>query len=165
VSAPLHPLGDLVACAWAKSVLGLTDSFVGTTLPPLTDPQTGLTKPWAATGFVVARIVGGGSPVGLAPMRRSVVQFDAYAMHAGSGKPLWNLANGLLERLWRVCLAYNRHGAPSAPLALRAGYANATVVDASALTEPRRVPGDPARHGRYTMDIALMWAPTDWIDG
>jgi hypothetical protein len=172
VSAPLLlPMGDLVAVAWARTVLGLTDDSVGTTLPPAIDPNTNTPKPWAATGFVTARIVAGGPSIGLAPMRRSVVQFDAYGVGVRvdaegratvSGKPLWNRANLLAESLWRACLRYTGHGAPDAPLSLRPEYARATVADATAITEPRRVPGDPGRHARLTLDIALTWAPTDW---
>lgn len=157
----LHPTGDLVAAAWARAVLELTAASVGTVLPPVTEPDGTTPKPWIGTGFVTARVVGG-SPASTNPMRRSVIQFDGWGARTESIKPQWNLANGLLERLVRATIRYRLHGAPPEPLAVHGNYASATVMDATALTEPRRVPGDPGHHARYTVDIALTWAPTDW---
>lgn len=147
-----HPHTELVAVAWLKGVPGVPAGGVGTTLP-------GDASTWP-DGFV--QVTGaGGSPNRDVPQRHSVVQLDFWAANRGA-KPAWGRANQLAECIIDHC--YDNSVSAATPVqrhvTLPAGYLGARVQTAEALTDPRRMGGDEARYGHYSLDLLLAWVAT-----
>jgi len=149
-AGPYYPTNELVAVAWlSQRVAGLVAAQVGTTLPK--DVTT-----WADAGFLQVQALPGGSPDVDVPVRRPVFQLDGWATTPGSAKPPWNLANRLVELVRQATEAndalYGR------TIVLPANYLEARVQAAYLVSEPRRIPGDPAGYARFTLDLAIDWA-------
>lgn len=145
---PYLPTNELVAAAWlGQRVPGLAADMVATTLP--SNPAA-----WQASGFVQVVALPGGSPDLYVPIRKPVLQVDAWATPAAtSGKVPWGLANHLAE-LVRVAVDGQAYGLP---VTLPVGYLGARVLGVILATEPRRVEGDPSGYARYTLDLAVHW--------
>ena len=148
--SPLKPVNsELVAVAWAQSVTGIPANRVARTLGREHES-------WAATGFVVATIVGG-APWQTTPVSVPVVQFECWACNAGSvSTPPWGIAFTLAEYLKRACEVDNADR--SKIVTVPNGFEQALVRDASTLTEPRRSPvPSPEGFARVIMDVQLEW--------
>lgn len=160
----LLPNSELVALAWVASVPGFTTAMVGTTLPSL--PAKGAVPPWVGTGFITAVVVGG-TPDAYMPQAQPVVQFDCWAVNATQAgatgpiniatKPPWGRANQLAEQIRAASYDLNRSGAPRRLAMPVSGYRHACVHSALLLSEPRRLPSDPASYARFQFDIQLFW--------
>lgn len=147
-AAVFHANTELTATAWLSSLDGVPSDAVATTLP--TDNST-----WSASGFVQV-----GPPVGsttslYVPMRGPVVSVTCWAVNPNSKRPPWGKANNLAETIVAACYDQgNFHGA----LTLRDSYPQVRVHSASALTEPRRVPGgDISEYAAYQFNLSLKW--------
>jgi hypothetical protein len=139
---------ETAALTWVRSVTSLASTKVATTLP---DP-TG----WAghAAGFVTVSSVSGGPLVDI-PVRPSRIQVSAWATLTDSQQVPWRRAAELAEEIVRACQVFTPVSlTPGSPLA---AYDELVVMQATALTDQRRVTGDPARHARYDVDVALTW--------
>lgn len=153
-AGPYLPTTALVAVAWlGQRVPGLTDSMVATKLPREL-------AAWAEAGFVQATIIPGAAEVDV-PIRRGVVQIDAWGINLGSDgaaqpKPAVNKATRLAELIMRATeddvQSFGR------PVTMPANYVGARVQAAYPMTEPSPVPDDPSGFGRVTFDLALDWA-------
>ena len=161
----LLPNSELVALAWLAAVPGLSAAMVGTTLPRL--PATGALPGWVTTGFVTAAVVGG-SPDAWMPQAQPVIAVNCWAVNAaGNGtpgapinagtKPPWGKAAQLCEQIRAAAYMLNRSGAVRQVALGVAGYAHAAVQSAVLLSEPRRMPSDPASYARFTFDMQLFW--------
>lgn len=154
---PYPPNNELVAVAWlGQRVAGLLPASVGTTLP------VDITK-WADTGFLQVSALPGGLPDVDVPLRRPILQLDAWATANTSGtassiKPPWNLANRLVE-LVRLATEAGQTGYYGKPVTMPANYGPARVQAAYLVSEPRRVNDDPSGYARFTVDLAIDWAP------
>lgn len=145
-----HATTDLVAVAWLASLPDFSAAMVGSILPR---PDNNGVLPWAATGFVQATTVGGGSDM-YVPLTSPAIQVDCWATQSNSDLPPYAKANALAESIRWACLDDdNFQGA----LTLRDGYAQARVKSAYLLTEPRRVYADEADYGRYLTNLTLNW--------
>jgi hypothetical protein len=148
-SGPYYPTNELVALAWlGQRVTGLVPAQVGTTLPK--DVTA-----WADEGFVQAQAIPGGTPDVDLPIRRVVIQVDAWATTPGSNKPPWHLANRLVELVREAtesdAALYGRE------VTMPTNYLGARVQAVYLVGEPRRVVGDPAGYARFTVDVAVDW--------
>lgn len=155
---PYRPTSDLVAVAWlVEYVPELVAAMVGTALPKDT------TK-WAATGFLQATSVPGGRTPDIdVPLRRPVVQLDAWATANTSGtassiKPPWNLAAELLEHV-RIATEDAQTGHYGKPLVVKANYLDVRVQAVYLLSEPSKVLNDPSGYAHLTADLAIDWVP------
>lgn len=139
---------ELVTEAWLSTVDGMPAGAVATTLPA--DNST-----WAASGFVTVGPTVGGQPDVDVPMRRPVVQVDCWAVNPESRRPPWGRANWLAELIVAAC--YDT-ASMQRTLTLRPpGFPSARVLAAYPVTEPRRVPSDPAAYARYHLDLQVDW--------
>lgn len=146
MTATLAPTTDLVAVAWLASVPGLSSGMVATKLPA--DNSN-----WAAAGFVQIIAVGG-TPELYVPVAAPVVGVSCWAVNPNSSKPPWGKANHLAE-LIRLA-TYDHQNVPRA-LSLPANFGHARVTAAYFVSEPKRIPGDPANYARFDVDLALRW--------
>lgn len=161
----LLPNSELVACGWLSAVPGFTAAMVGTTLPRI--PGAGPLPDWIGTGFVTVGPVVGGTPGGYMPTAEPVLSISCYAANAtGTGlpgapinvstKPPWGRAAQVAERIRAA--VYTLDKGPGRQVAMPVpGYAHATVTGAQMLSEPRRMPSDPASYARYQFDLQLFW--------
>lgn len=143
------PTSGLVAIGWMTDHV-FPAAMVASTLPGA-NAQGVLS--WQATGFAQVQELGGATDIDTPQLRTAVVTIDLwYAPPVGSNKPPWGKAADLAERL-RVATEADTGG----PVTLPAGYDPARVLSAYLITEPVRVPDDPAGYARYTTDLALNW--------
>ena len=148
-AGPYYPTSPLVAVAWlGQRVPGLAPGIVATRLPR--DIAA-----WADLGFVQATVVTGTPDVDV-PIRRPLVQVDAWAHSPDGVKPPVNKAARLAE-LVRVAteLPTARY---SSPVEMPANYAGAVVLSAYVVTEPYEVTDDPSGFARISLDLVLEWA-------
>ena len=148
-AGPYYPTSPLAAVAWlGQRVPGLVPGMVATRLPR--DLST-----WADLGFVQATIVTGSPDVDV-PIRRPLVQIDAWAHSPDGVRPPVNKAARLAE-LVRVAteLPTARY---SSPVKMPANYAGAVVLSAYVVTEPYEVTDDPSGFARISLDLVLEWA-------
>lgn len=144
------PTTELVSVAWLKTLEGLPSEQIGTTLP---SDQT----QWP-DGFVQATAVGG-SPSRYVPLRNPVVSVDVWYNNPTGNKVPWGKANDLVNIVRDAC--YGRKG-----IELEIGgadYFNARLLSIYPLTEPRRVPDDPAGYAHYTMDVAMHFVALETV--
>lgn len=145
------PTVELVAIAWAKSVL----TGAGITLPPIVTKLPDVAG-WVSTGAV--QVVGtGGGMVHDTNLRDSVVSFEGWAARPDSDKPPYGQANGLLEFLRDACYGDSRY-----PLALElepaATYKAVRVLSVVPVNaEPRRIPEPDASRAHFSQDLRLFW--------
>jgi hypothetical protein len=152
----MNPNNDMVAEAWVAGVTGLSAAMVATNLPQ--DNST-----WAVNGFVTVSVVGG-SPDLYLPVRKPVVQVDAWAVNPNSGRAPWWKANYLAELIRAHVEAGAATYTRQVILTGKGDYRNAVVFEAILRTEPRRAiaqgmmpTGDEASYARYMLDLELAW--------
>jgi hypothetical protein len=149
----LLPTSELVAVAWlSANVSGVTGSMVATTLPRDTSA-------WAAKGFVQAQAAAGRTPDVDLPRRLPVIQVDLWGVNPDGKNPPWNLANQLAEQVRAATEAVGTAWRGKSLAMLKTGYDPARVWAVYLLTEPTRVVGDPSGYARFTLDLAIDWAP------
>lgn len=152
----LRPNTELVAVAWLGGVVGLSPSMVATTLPDATKPD-GTPADWRTTGFVQCFTVGG-SPEKHNPLRRPVVSVDCWAVMGSTVmKPNFALANHLAELVWLEVMNPRLASRRVTPVVGGKTYPTAQVLTVDMLTEPRRVPADPAGYAHYQFDMEIAW--------
>jgi hypothetical protein len=134
---------ELVTVAWLRGVVG---DIVATTLPRSNSS-------WAASGFVTVATVGGAANA-YVPLRSPVVSVDCWAVARESGRPPWNRAAALAERIQAAC--WDHPGTPRL-LALPVGYPQARVLSAFTAYEARRVPDDEASYARFNLGLTVNW--------
>jgi len=110
---------------------------------------------WADLGFVQASVVTGTPDVDV-PIRRPLVQIDAWAHSPDGVKPPVNKAARLAE-LVRVATELPT-AKYSTPVAMPANYAGAVVLSVWPASEPAEVTDDPSGFARITFDLELRWA-------
>jgi hypothetical protein len=148
--ALLLPNTDLVGVAWLRRNPKLSDKGIGIgTVLPSDDAAL-------RAGFIQTTVVGG-SPEEYVPIRRPVITVSAWAAPAspGSTKTPWPQAFQIAEWVWE-----QTHDAAHRNVTLTfslPGYARARVFTVSALTEPRRVPGDEGNYARVDLDVQINW--------
>lgn len=141
---------ETAALTWVRSITSLAADRVATTLP---DP-TGWAGVAAPAGFLTVASVSG-TPLVDIPVRPSRIQVSAWATQTDSEKVPWRRAAEVAEEIVRACQVFTPVAlAPGAPLA---AYDELVVMQATAITDQRRVTGDPARHARYDVDVVLTW--------
>lgn len=148
-AGPYYPTNALVAVAWlGQRVDGLAPGMVATRLPR--DLAA-----WADLGFVQATVISGTPDVDV-PIRRPLVQIDAWAHSPDGVKPPVNKAARLAE-LVRVATELST-AKYSTPVEMPANYAGAIVLSAYVVTEPYEVTDDPSGFARISLDLVLEWA-------
>jgi hypothetical protein len=157
MSAPAPVLNnDVVAIAWVAAIPAVAalaaQPPVGATLPAGAPPS------WAATGFLQV-LTTGGSPHPDFPFRQPVATIFTWATRTGSKKPPWDAAARLAEYVFAACYAETPAHSRLVPVAGGVTYPPVLVKTANALSEPRKIPGDPAGFARYMLDIQLKWVP------
>lgn len=146
----LSPNTDLVAVAWLRRIPKVADYGVGVaTSLPADD------APLRERGFIRVTVVGG-TPDLYVPLRRPIVAAECFAAPAeGSSKVPWARAGQLAEWVWESTYDGAMRDLPlDMP---QDGYGRARVLTVSALTEPRRVPGDEAGYARFDVELELNW--------
>lgn len=141
----LHPNGELVTVAYLRQITGLAGN-VATALPA---DQTS----WSDIGFVQVAGVGG-SPDRTQPLAKPVLSLDFWATNPDTGRPPWNKASQLAEH---VRADVHAHATTPRLVVTPAGYANARVITAFLLTEPRRIRDDAADYAHLSADLAVWW--------
>jgi hypothetical protein len=145
----IPPNAELVAQAWIAAYAGIAPSSIAGSLPKV--------EAWANNSFVQVRALDAGNPnPELSELRRSVVRIDVWAAKPASARPLWNVAQAVMERIryatFRNGQAYGKR-VPS-PIS---GYLDARVLSAYLINEPVRVEGDPSSYARVTASLAVDW--------
>lgn len=150
LAPPFPPNSDLVALAWlAQRVPGIVEGQVAASLPAVAS--------WVAEGFVTALSIPGTQPNLDIPLRKPVVQIDAWgAGGTATAKPHWPKAFRLAELIRVATEAGQLYGKP---VTLPDDYSDARVQAVYLLSEPSRVNGDPSGYARVTFDLALDWVP------
>lgn len=157
LATPYYPTNELVGVAWLVAyVPGFTSAMVGPSLPKDT------TK-WAASGFVQVSALAAGTPNVDIPLRRPVLQIDAWGTANTSGtassiKPPWNLAAQLIEAI-RIATEDAQTGHYGKSIDVKANYRQARIQAAYLVTEPVKVDDDPSGYARFTADLAIDWVP------
>jgi hypothetical protein len=146
----LHCPNDLVCAAWIRTIPGLTADGVAAQLP---SDETS----WAANGFVVVPMTVGGSPHDTMPLRRPVVQVEAWGTVPGSDKLPWGIPNQLCEQIRAGTYDRLNFGRPLAITSGPVAYPSARVLSAKVMTEPRRVFSDAGDYAGYQMDLQFQW--------
>lgn len=137
------PTDELVAVEFLTRIVG---DIVGTTLP-------GDVTKWLKTGFVQVGGVGGSPHIDYALMR-PVISVDTWAAAANSTRPPWGKANALAMAI--VTATYDPANV-ELTLALQRELGSVRVKTVYPLSQPRRVPDDPAGYARYTFDLQMSW--------
>lgn len=135
------PTDDIVAVAWAASILG---DRVGTTMP---EPTT-----WLDGAFVQAMAIGG-TPAIDYPLSQPACTFDCWAYNVSSNRPPWGKANALAAQLIAATYA-----ATEIMVALPRALGSVRLLSAYPLSHARRVTGDDASYAHYSVDLQLVWA-------
>jgi hypothetical protein len=143
------PTTGLVAIAWLTQHQPAFAGIVATSLPA---PVNGVLS-WQVSGFVQVQELGGGTDIDIPQRRTAVITADLWVAPApGSTKPPWHKAAQLAEQLRQAT-----EGDTGGVVTLPTGYAGARVLSAYLISEPSRVPDDPAGYARFTADLALDW--------
>lgn len=148
----LPPNAELVAVTWLRRELGATN--VASSLPR--DQST-----WREAGFIQVQSVPTNADVDVPEHRGSLLQLDVWAHANADGatttRPAWGLASTVTGLLLHALGNAQPFGAP---LEWPDGepWAPARVMSAYAMTEPSRVPDDPAGFARFTLDAVFDWA-------
>lgn len=145
------PNSDLVAVAWVRSIPELIASSVGVATELPADDA-----PIRQYGFV-ALIGSGGSPDPNVPIRRPVMTAQCWAAPnaTGSKKAPWSRAAGIAEWIWQATYDRTLQALRLDLSGLKHGPA---VVDTvTALSEPRRIYGDPSDFARFDVDLLFTW--------
>jgi hypothetical protein len=154
---PNLPTDELVAVEWFATIPGLSRHMVATQLPPDVR-KNGDAADWvtAGLGFLTIAVVGGGADPML-PVKKPVVQADAWATVLGSNKPPWNVANRIMEAIRYA--TWDRLGIarPLTIVSKGLAYPSAVVTSAYVATAPRRILDDAGDYARFSMDVALTW--------
>lgn len=149
MTAPLELVNsELVAVSWVQSLPGVPADSVSMILPKAVE--------W--TRYVTVDAIVGGSPNASVPeLRGPVVQFSCWARNPGSDTHApWGSAFALAERIVRSTEPDSAHR--SKVLTIRAPFEQATVRDASVISEPGRFPiPDPASYARVRLDVQILW--------
>lgn len=146
----LHASNTLVCQAWIRTIPGLTADGVAGQLP---SDETS----WAANGFIVVPVTVGGTPHDTIPVRRPVVQVEAWGTVPGSDKLPWGIPDQLCEQIRRG--TYDRVNI-GRPLTITSGsvtYPSARVLSAKMMTEPRRIFSDIGDYAGYQTSLMLQW--------
>lgn len=138
------PNSENVTVAWLKDAVPYLEGRVATALPAGSDTPE---------GFVTVAVVGG-SPENYVGWRLPVLSIDCWATNPDSGRPLWNVAAQLAERIREAVLDHPNVGRT---VALLPAYRPARVESAILRTEPQRVRGDVANYAHFTMDVEFRW--------
>lgn len=149
-AGPYLPTNGKVAVAFLGSrfLPSITPGMVATSLPR--ELST-----WADLGFVQATIVAASPDVDV-PVRRPLVQLDAWAVSPDSVKPNVAKANRLAELVFRGLEDDVQLFGKT--LDLGPHYLPVRVLAAYPSSEPAEVPDDPSGYGRVTFDFVLEWA-------
>ena len=144
---PFPPNSGLVAQAWlGQRVTGLDEAHVAGTLPDVAS--------WADVGFVTVSVIPGTQPSVDIPVRKPVVQVDAWGASANSAKPHWPKAWRLVELIRLATEAPQAYGRT---VTLPDEYTDARVQSVYLLSEPNEVKGDPSGYAHVTFDLAIDW--------
>lgn len=135
---------EAVAIAWAAKAPGFTAAMVGEELP--TDNTT-----WAASGFVVPTVSGGGSAMNY-QLGSPVVTFTCWACKPDSAYVPWHKARNLAEAL-RKATYLNL----PVDVALTDTDENARVLTTRPVGEPRRTYADMGDYAAFVIDIEMNW--------
>jgi hypothetical protein len=145
---------DLVAIAWVSRIPAVAALA---TQPPVGGSVPADATSWAATGFIEV-LTTGGSPDPEYRRRRPVVTAFCWAVKIGSKKPPWSAAGRLAEYIFDACYTEHLTHALITPVAEGITYPTAQIQEVNApLSEPRKVPNDPAGYARYMIDFEMMW--------
>ena len=154
--ATIHANSDLVAVAWIKSIPGLVADVVATQLPSKE-------ATWAANGAVIVPLSVGGTPHSTIPLRRPVVQVEAWGTVPGSDKLPWGIPSQLMEQIRMGCLDRTTFCRPLAISAGNVTYPYCRVLSARMLTEPRRIWSDAGDYAGFMCNLALQWISSEVI--
>lgn len=146
----LHVTSELVACAWLKTISGITAGMVATTLPA---PAADGTISWASTGFVQVAGVGGATGVDYR-LRMPAIGITCHAVNQSSSKPPWGKANQLAEQI--IAAAEQGSNWRLTPDKFPGNYRGAHVQNVRC-SEPRRLSDDGGGYARYVFDIYMDW--------
>lgn len=142
----MRPTTSFVANAWIAAQ-GITR--YGTEIP---DRKDWGGNTWAQVGAWV-----GGNPHIHAPIRRPVVQINAWGAREDE-RPLWTEAEQLAEVLMQAC--WDR--GPALLIPGPAGYThNAKLMSVVPRTELRRHPGDVDSYAHVSFDAQLYWTAVE----
>lgn len=144
----LHPTNELVAVGWLRGVTDLGD-LIATDIPA--DQTT-----WSSSWFVQVSALGGTPDPELA-VARPVLSLDFWGASPDSGRPPWGRANQPAEI---VRAAVHEHGSIRRRVTTPAAYADAVVIEAVLLTEPRRIRDDIGDFAHFNADLQLWWFET-----
>jgi len=147
------PNSGLVAVAWVRGITaasGFDPARVAASLPTGDTGDALLRLGWVQVAVV------GGSPNIDVPVRRPVVQIDAWVMTQPGGKPPWGQAWALAEV---VRLATEGVHQWRRAVTMPAGYDPAHVLTAMAVSEPREIRSDPGLYARVSFDVEIHWRP------
>ena len=144
---PFNVTPELVAVNYLKTIDGVPDSLVATTLPKDFFDNASI----ASSGFVQVTNVGSSTDP-YTPTRSSLVQVDVWFYAANSGKPPWNKAAVLAEKIVRGTESYN-----NVSITTPANYEDARVHSAIVQLEPRRMQDVEERVARYSLDLVINW--------
>jgi hypothetical protein len=157
-----HPTSPLVARAWLALIPGITAAMTGTSLPRI---PTNTLPNWCATGFLTVQTVGG-SPDIETLRAQPVVSVKCWAVNATqptAGGPVavqakipWARSEQLAETVRHASYPMQRAFAQRLLSMPVAGYAQASVLSAWLLTEPRPLQ-DISGYACHQIDISLTW--------
>lgn len=142
----MHYASSVQVLVWWLHTLDLPVDGIGDTLPAEPDE-------WATNGYVQIPTTVGGSPNVDVPQRQPVMQVDCWANRPNSELAPWNRAESLASRI--VEAAQAQRGPIT--LTVPAGFRPVQLKSVWPRTEPRRLPNDPSRFARVSLDLEMRW--------
>lgn len=154
--AVIAATSELVAISWLTTLPGITSGMVASTLPVLPTDPVALAASWASTGFLTVAIAGGTPDLDL-PIRRPLVQVDAWWVAPNSQRPPWAKCDQLMAKVMAGC-----HGTISGTREVNCQAGTSTVparvYSAWAAMEPMRLYSDDASYAHLRCDLRLDWS-------
>lgn len=145
------PTAELVAIHWIKSVAGVAQDLVNTTVPERSDA-------FAESGFIQVASGGGERDIETG-MRNSNIVVGSWAYNPSSQKVPWGKANNMLEVILAETEEDGRVPSRAARrLSLPEQYDDARVRTVYPIGEPQRIP-DEGDFARYSMTLVIVWTP------
>lgn len=157
MTATLYPDSVLVACGWFRTMLGLTAAQVGPVLPPPSEGNPPVAKPWVTNGgFIQLTAITGVDSAEELEVYRDLVQVDCYAIVPGSAKPPIAVASDLAQR---AHLATKKRAGCQMYPPLPAKYHTAYVRSVTTQSRPRPL-HEPGASGssRFQFDVWVNWS-------
>lgn len=147
----IYPSNQVVVQAWLKSLDGIPDTKVATTLPK--NQEGGVSNEIIApSGFITVNAMPS-TPHTHLPQKQVNYQMETWAVNTDSQKIPWGKANNLAEIVWHALYDQSNFGHLATPVQ----FDNVRVMSGLPLSEPTPMEADDGRMAVFMMEFYLVW--------